>query len=96
MKNSPKSILLDEMYTRRNTYTKYAKSLYKYLEIRNNFKPTIDVSKRYKKKKKKYLLSCEIAALRMVVEAKSGKYVSEETIIQEIPHYPAPYKDGVW
>ena len=96
VKNNPKNILLDEIYRRRDTYTRYAKSLYRYLEIRNNFKPTIDVSEKYKLSLQKYLLSCEIAALRIIVEAVSWKYLTEEIIIKELPHFNEPYKAGIW
>ncbi|MBP9812791.1 hypothetical protein KBC86_05385 [Candidatus Gracilibacteria bacterium] len=96
VKNNPKNLLLDEIYRRRDIYTRYGKSLYRYLEIRNNYKPTLDVSGRYKLYLQKYLLSCEIAALRIIVEAVSGKFLTEEIIISEIPHFREAYKDGVW
>lgn len=96
VKMNPKNIIIEEIYKRRNTYTKYAKSLYKYLEIRSSLKPTVDVSDRYKLSLQKYLLSCEIAALRMVVEVLSSKYISEEDIMREIPQFVAPYKNGIW
>lgn len=96
MKRGPKKTLLDEIYKKRDIYTRYAKSLHRHLDIRNSFKPTLDVSSRYKLTLQKYKLSCEIAALRMIIEALSGKYVTEETLMREIPHYPGPYSNGIW
>lgn len=96
IQRTPKNILLEEIFKRRNTYTRYAQSLKQNMEMNSKLVATVDVSNRYKLSLQKYLLSCEIAALRMVVEAVSGKYVSEEIIIREIPHYAWPLKEGIW
>ncbi len=87
MQRNPKNIILDEIFKRRNTYTRYAQSLKQHMEMNSTLIAAIDVSNRYKLTLQKYSLSCEIAAIRTVVEAISGKYVSEEIIMREIPHF---------
>ncbi len=50
--------------------------------------PKFDISKKYKLTLQKYKLSCEIAALRMVIYSIIGKPISEEKILASIPILP--------
>lgn len=96
IQRNPKNILIESLFSRRDTLTRYAKNLYNHLEKKKYVEPTVDASSRYKLTLQKYKLSCEIAALRTLIEAISGNYYSEESIIREIPHFAKPLTDGIW
>jgi hypothetical protein len=59
--------------------------------------PTLDTSSRYDFFIQKYALSCEIAALRMIIESLTRKPISEDEIFQWIPIYQWPFsRSNVW
>lgn len=57
--------------------------------------PTLDTTLLYEPYIQKYSLSCEIAAVRMVMQS-FWKRRSEESIFWKIPHFPGPLIDGIW
>jgi hypothetical protein len=58
-------------------------------------KPTLDTTLSYTPYLQKYSLSCEIAALSMVLTS-LGSPETEDAIIARLPQYPLPYSGGVW
>ncbi len=65
--------------------------------IRFRSRPMLDTSSSYRFFLQKYNLSCEIAALRMLLESARWIIVTEEEIIQVLPRYTQPLTgSGVW
>ncbi len=61
-----------------------------------SFRPHIDRSLMYRLHIQKYSLSCEVAALQIIMSA-LGMQVSEDDIFSQIPQYPFPYASGgIW
>ncbi len=58
-------------------------------------RPTLDITVAYDPYIQKYSLSCEIAAVRMVMQSLWTRR-SEESIFNQIPKYPWPMRNGVW
>lgn len=59
--------------------------------------PTLDTSTSYRFFLQKYNLSCEIAALRMLLESAHRIIKTEEEIIVALPKYPTPLtSSGIW
>ncbi len=60
-------------------------------------KPTFDISNKYKLTLQKYKLSCEIAALRMVIFSLTWESISEEEILSSFPIFEWKlWEDRVW
>lgn len=81
------SVLMEKIFRKRAVLLEDSMRLYDTLELRTR-KSTLDVSSRYKLTLQKYKLSCEIAALRMVIESVTKKYISEDAIIRMLPIFP--------
>lgn len=81
------SILMEKLFRKRAVLLEESIKLYGTFELRTR-KPTLDVSSRYKLTLQKYKLSCEIAALRMVIESVTKKYISEDAIMRMLPIFP--------
>lgn len=58
-------------------------------------RPTLDTTLRYTPYLQKYALSCEIAALYMVLHA-LGSSETEDSLISRLPIEPRAYSDGIW
>ena len=58
-------------------------------------KPTFDTTLRYMPYLQKYSLSCEIAALAMVLSSLWSPQTEDE-LIAKIPHFPEVYTGGIW
>ncbi len=59
-------------------------------------RPTVDRSLSYRLRIQKYSLSCEIAALRIILNS-LGIDRSEDDILSNIPQFPFAYSsDGIW
>jgi hypothetical protein len=82
--------ILKNLFEQRDTLTEKAKTLYLALQPRVFLAATTDVSTRYRLLLQRYPLSCEIAALRMVIESITQKPISEEKIMRGIPQVPTP------
>jgi uncharacterized protein YvpB len=57
--------------------------------------PTLDTSSVYEPYIQKYKLSCEIAAMRMVLQS-FGMKKTEESLLRQIPHFRGPLTNGIW
>lgn len=71
------------------------KKVYPFIPAVWSKRPTLDTTHLYTPYIQKYSLSCEIAAVRMVMES-FGKRRSEESIIKKIPHYPGELSWWIW
>jgi hypothetical protein len=60
-----------------------------------NLRPTFDATLRYTPYLQKYPLSCEIAALSMILWS-MGSPTSEDIIIAQLPKYSQVYTWGIW
>lgn len=59
-------------------------------------RPTVDRSLSYRLRIQQYSLSCEIAALRIILE-RLGVVVTENEIFAAIPQFPFAYSSGgIW
>ncbi len=60
-----------------------------------SLRPTFDVTMRYTPYLQKYALSCEIAALSMILKSLWSPK-SEDQIISLLPHFPEAFSGGIW
>lgn len=60
-----------------------------------SLRPTVDVTLRYTPYLQKYALSCEIAALTMILKSLWSPR-SEDQIISRLPHFPEAFSWGIW
>jgi uncharacterized protein YvpB len=96
MKATTAPTILKNLFFQRDALTEKAKSIYLSLERQSSISATIDVSTRYRLLLQRYPLSCEIAALRMVIESITKRPTTEEKIMSTVPHSPSPMNRGVW
>lgn len=90
-------VLVERIFQKRDSLMRDTLDIYASFELRTLRKATLDVSSRYKLTLQKYKLSCEIAALRMVVQAVTKKPISEENIIASLPVFSGKLSsDGIW
>lgn len=66
------------------------------IKTRFTEKPTLDATSRYRLFFQKYALSCEIAALRSVLETIEKKIITEDAIFADFPIFSGPKKSGIW
>lgn len=91
-----KNILEARSIDSRQETIDYLKKKYAFIPWVWHLIPTYDVSKRYTPYIQKYKLSCEIAAIKMVMDT-IGKPVSEDDIIFRIPVFSWSYSSGgIW
>lgn len=82
-----RTLATEKLFLERKKLSTELQKLTPYLTLYTLRKPTTDISKEYKLTLQKYKLSCEIAALRMLIGREMWRYPSEEDIIEHIPHY---------
>lgn len=91
------TLIIEKLFQKRQAFMRDTLHLYTSFGLRALRKPTLDVSTRYRLTLQKYKLSCEIAALRMIIEAVTRKPISEDTIIASLPVFPGKLSsDGIW
>lgn len=74
-----------------------ATKLYKTFPIPERIRATYDISSKYALSIQKYKLSCEIAAVRMVMKSLVPRDVTEDDIIAKLRIMPTPLSsEGVW
>lgn len=74
-----------------------ATKLYKTFPIAERMRATYDISSKYAFSIQKYKLSCEIAAVRMVMNSLVPSDITEDQVIQKLRIMPGPLSsDGVW
>lgn len=66
------------------------------LKIRLTEKPTLDITRKYRLFLQKYNLSCEIAALRIVLENITKKTITEDEIFLNLPTFSGEKKGDIW
>lgn len=66
------------------------------LKARLTEKPTLDMTRKYRLFLQKYNLSCEIAALRIVLETISKKTITEDEIFSNLPTFPGEKQGDIW
>lgn len=66
------------------------------LKTRLTEKPTLDMTRKYRLFLQKYNLSCEIAALRIVLETISKKTITEDEIFSNLPTFPGEKQGDIW
>ena len=87
----------EKIFQKRDALMSEASHLYEGFALRAMKKMTLDTSSKYKLTLQKYKLSCEVAALRIVIESVTWKYISEERIISRLPVFPLWLSDaGIW
>lgn len=66
------------------------------LKVRLTEKPTLDMTWKYRLSLQKYNLSCEIAAIRIIMETITKKVISEDEIFSHLPTFPGEKKWDIW
>lgn len=83
--------------TQRQAIMDTATKIYKTFPIPERMRTTYDISSKYWFLIQKYRLSCEIAAVRMVMKSLVPSDVTEDDIIAKLRIMPGPLSsDGVW
>jgi hypothetical protein len=89
--------LQGKLLEKREILSRYLHTILLTLETKIHKKPTLDISSGYSFALQKYKLSCEIAALRMILNAITKESYTEEQIFRGLPIYAAPLSwNGIW
>lgn len=93
---APENPLRDRLIYQRQALFDRAESLRNTFQW-NRLTATLDVSHVYDFVIQKYKLSCEIAAVKMVMESLTPRKISEDEIFAELRQMPEPLsRDGIW
>ena len=93
----PESPLIDRIFSQREAIMQRLRSLRGIVEIGSREQPTFDISPLYDLTLQKYKLSCEIAAMRMVIESLTPIKISEEMIFSSLRIQDGPLSpEGIW
>ncbi len=97
IEKNAESPILDRVIYQREAIGNALQKLYAEFDYWFRWEITLDISHRYDFSLQKYKLSCEIAAVRMIIEGLTDRTISEDEIISKIRVQNEPLSpEGIW
>ena len=97
LEKNPQWVVLLSLDQKRQSLLQLAHTLFLNFETKSLKKPTFDISSVYKLSLQRYKLSCEIAAMKMLIDSLSPTRTSEELIFASLPRFAWPLsRDRIW
>ena len=91
------SPLLDRIILQREALANALKEIYTEFDFWFRWEISLDISHRYDFSLQQYKLSCEIVAIRMIIEGLTDRTITEDEIISKIKVHSEPLsKEGIW